>query len=324
MTNGIVSIIIPAFNRAQLIVDTLKSVQAQTYQNWECLVIDDGSSDESEEVVHAFCKEDQRIRFYKRPDYMPKGANSCRNYGFELSSGEFINWFDSDDVMLADFLEKKINAFLPEVQFVIASGYYWNTEDDCKTKLKIEQTTNLYADFAMWKIKILTPSVLFRKSFIINKELFNPTMRRGQEAEYFTRLFFECKSSDYKIIPDYGFLYRQHLDTKSTKNIIYNKGYKESLFFYLFENFKRSEQLKSSELLNFFYDKLIKLMITSNRNHHKEVTLPILNEFFPRLLKYDKRKAAELLLLGNMMYILKKSPEKIRSRWLKFSFNWNG
>ena len=86
-------------------------------------------------------------------------------------------------------------------------------------------------------------------------------MKRGQEAEYFTRLFFNCKETQYKIIPELGFLYRQHEDTKSSKNTIYNKGYKESLFYFLLENFKRAEQLKSKELLDFFYDKLIKLIV---------------------------------------------------------------
>ena len=107
MTNGLVSIIIPTYNRAHFLGDTLNSVISQTYTNWQCLVIDDGSSDDTENIVTGFCKKDQRIQFYKRPESILKGANSCRNYGFELSSGEYVNWFDSDDIMLPDFLEKK-------------------------------------------------------------------------------------------------------------------------------------------------------------------------------------------------------------------------
>ncbi len=323
MTNGLVSIIIPTFNRAHLIESTLESIVLQTYQNWECIVVDDGSTDDTETVVGEFCKKDTRIRFYKRPDCMSKGANSCRNYGFEQSSGEFVNWFDSDDVMLEHFLEDKMAAFSEDVQFVIASGFYWNPENDSKSVLKMEQTNDLYADFAMWKIKIITNSVLFRKSFLENKAMFNPTMKRGQEAEYFTRLFFNCNATQYKIIPELGFLYRQHEDTKSAKNTIYNKGYKESLLYFLFENFKRAEQLKSKELLDFFYDKLIKLIISSNGNQHKEVTLSIINDFYPRLKKYDKLKAFELIILGRLMYFFNKSPQVLRNRWLKFKFNWN-
>jgi glycosyltransferase involved in cell wall biosynthesis len=323
MTSGLVSIIIPTYNRGHLLGDTLNSVLSQTYTNWECLVIDDASTDETEKIVHEFCKSDQRIQFYKRPDSLPKGANSCRNYGFELSAGEFVNWFDSDDVMLEVFLEKKMKAFTSEKQFIIASGYYWNPEDDSRTSLKMGETNNLYVDFALWKLNILTPSVLFRKSFLQNKKLFNKFIKRGQEAEFFSRIFFECNAIQYKIISDEVFLYRQHKDSKSSNNLIYNKGYKESLFFYLFENFKRSEQIKSIELLDYFYDRLIKLFITSNRNHHKEITQSIINKFYPRLLKYDKIKALELILLSKLMCGINKSPQKLRDRWLKFKFNWN-
>lgn len=323
MISGLVSIIIPVFNREKLIVETLKSIQNQSYTNWECIIVDDGSTDSTENCIQTFVEKDKRFAYYHRPVTYIKGANSCRNYGFEVSSGEYINWFDSDDIMLSDFLEKKIKAFTAEIQFVIASGFNWFPDEDSKIILEIEDTDNLYADFVLWKINILTPSVLFRKSFLLCKELFNSSMKRGQEAEFFSRLFFECNASQYKIISAQVFLYRQHEDSKSAKNLIYNKGYKESLFFYLFENFKRSEQIKSIELLDFFYDRLLKLFITCNRNQHKEVTRSILKVFYPRLLKYDKLKALELIFLGRVMYVFKKSPQKLRDRWLKFKFNWN-
>ena len=323
MISGLVSIIIPVFNREKLIVETLNSIQNQSYTNWECIIVDDGSTDSTENCIQTFVEKDKRFAYYHRPITYIKGANSCRNYGFEVSSGEFINWFDSDDVMLPDCLEQRIKAFTPTLDFVIASGYYWNPSDDTQFILKVEPTDQLYVEFAQWRIKIITNSVLFRKAFLENKPLFNPEMKRGQEAEFFARLFFKCQANQYLIVPHLGFLYRQHQDTKSTKNSNYNKGYKESLFFYLFENFKRSEQIKSIELLDYFYDRLLKLFITSNRNQHKEVTRSILKMFYPRLLKYDKLKALELIFLGRVMYVFKKSPQKLRDRWLKFKFNWN-
>ncbi|MEZ4838941.1 glycosyltransferase family 2 protein [Flavobacterium sp.] len=324
MIKGLVSVIIPTYNRVHLIEDTLNSVLNQTYTNWECIVVDDESNDDTEILMDEFCKKDERIKFFRRPETLPKGANSCRNFGFQLSSGEYINWFDSDDIMLNSFLENKIAAFSKDIQFVIASGYYWNPENDSKSILNMEQTSNLYVDYAMWKIKILTPSVLFRKSFLENRELFNSKMKRGQEAEFFSRLFFDCTSNQYKIVNNADFLYRQHVDSKSSKNLVYNKGYKESLFYYLVENFKRAELIKSEILLDFFYDRLIKLLISSNANQHKEVTLSIINNFYPRLMKYDKIKTVELILIGRLMYIFKKSPQKMRKRWLQFKFKWNG
>ena len=104
--NQLVSIIIPTYNRAHLIGETLDSILAQTYTNWECIIIDDGSSDDTLEVIDNYIKKDNRFQYYRRPVERSKGPNVCRNFGYELSKGEYINWFDSDDVMLPTFLEK--------------------------------------------------------------------------------------------------------------------------------------------------------------------------------------------------------------------------
>ena len=118
------SIIIPTYNRAHFLKETLVSIQAQTYRDWECIVVDDGSSDHTATLVTAFAKADKRINYVKRPSDRPKGANSCRNYGFELAKGEFINWFDSDDIMLSGFIEKRFELFEKEVDFVFCSGAF--------------------------------------------------------------------------------------------------------------------------------------------------------------------------------------------------------
>src|SRR5690606_36556858 len=123
----LVSIIIPTFNRAHLIGETLDSVLAQTYQNWECIVVDDGSTDKTEATVGAYLKRDARFRLFKRPDHKPKGANACRNYGFEKSKGEYVQWFDSDDLMHPEKLTIKIKyAFSQRADIIVAT----HTTDD--------------------------------------------------------------------------------------------------------------------------------------------------------------------------------------------------
>ena len=64
----LVSVIIPTYNRAHLIGETLDSVLAQTYQNWECIIVDDGSSDDTDEVIGEYVKKDNRFKYYHRPD----------------------------------------------------------------------------------------------------------------------------------------------------------------------------------------------------------------------------------------------------------------
>jgi glycosyltransferase involved in cell wall biosynthesis len=97
MKEPLISIIIPVYNRAELIKETLDSVLAQTYSNWECLVVDDGSIDNTWEVLNDYSSKDERIRIIKR-NRSPKGANTCRNIGAEDSRGEYLLFFDSDDI----------------------------------------------------------------------------------------------------------------------------------------------------------------------------------------------------------------------------------
>lgn len=317
----VVSIVIPTYNRSHLIGETINSIQKQTYQKWECLIIDDGSIDDTENVVKRYCEVDLRINYYKRPDSLSKGANSCRNYGYELSRGEFINWFDDDDVMLENFLENKVNHFTDGLQFVINTGYSWK-ENHAKTLIIVPHTDDLYIDYIKWEAKVLTPSVLFRKSFLEGKELFNPIIKKAQEAEFFSRIFFQIPNSQYKIITHAGFLYRQHSNTKSEKSKVYNEGFKMSSYFFLIENFKRSQQIKSVDLQKLLYSKLIKLFFDANRNQHNELSTTIIKNFFPLLSSFNKIKMYEMIYLGKLMQIFKLSPYKLRTRWLNFKFNF--
>ena len=103
MNNSLVSIIIPTYNRAHLISETLHSIIAQTYTYWECIVVDDGSTDNTEEILKNYIKKDKRFQYHQRPKDKPKGANACRNYGISISNGDFLLVMDSDD-LLHDFL----------------------------------------------------------------------------------------------------------------------------------------------------------------------------------------------------------------------------
>ncbi len=105
----LISIIIPTYNRAQIIGETLDSIIAQNYTNWECIVVDDGSTDNTQEILQNYIAKDTRFQYHQRPKDKLKGPNSCRNYGFKLSKGEFINFFDSDDFLKPDAFQVFVN-----------------------------------------------------------------------------------------------------------------------------------------------------------------------------------------------------------------------
>ena len=105
-----VSIIIPLYNRKDLVKETLDSVIAQTYPEWEALVIDDGSTDDSQKVAESYAIRDSRVRLLQR-NREPKGANTCRNIGIKHAEGNFIIFLDSDDLLAPFCLERRIEIF---------------------------------------------------------------------------------------------------------------------------------------------------------------------------------------------------------------------
>jgi len=101
-----ISIVIPSYNRAGVIGHTLQSLIDQTYQDWECIIVDDGSTDGTLEVIESFAKKDSRFSFYKR-DRLPKGAPTCRNIGWRKAKADRIIFLDSDDLFLPWALQER-------------------------------------------------------------------------------------------------------------------------------------------------------------------------------------------------------------------------
>lgn len=191
----LVSIIIPAYNREVLIKDALDSIISQTHSSWECLVIDDGSKDNTEQIVLQYSQKDKRIKYYSRPNSKLKGANVCRNYGLKLSKGSYITWFDSDDIMHPDKIKlQKESLTRSNNFFTVCKSYVF--EDDIKNVIKT-YTTNIFSsqpfeDFLQKNMVILTPDVMFKRDFLIkNSFLFDESLQAGQEWEFFSRILFD-------------------------------------------------------------------------------------------------------------------------------------
>ena len=105
-----VSIIIPTFNRGSFLDRTVKSIQSQTIKDWELLVVDDGSTDNTREIVENFIKNDNRIKyFYQKNCGCPSGP---RNLGIEKACGEYVAFLDSDDEWLPTKLERQLDLFI--------------------------------------------------------------------------------------------------------------------------------------------------------------------------------------------------------------------
>jgi len=133
--NSLVSIITPSYNSAKFIAETIQSVQNQTYQNWEMIIVDDGSSDETESVVLSIIQNDNRIQFHKLNQN--SGPAVARNTGIEKASGDYMTFIDADDIWFPTFIENNIKTINETgIPFVFSSYRRAN-----------EQLEFVYSDF---------------------------------------------------------------------------------------------------------------------------------------------------------------------------------
>ena len=107
MQQGLVSIITPSYNCAEYIGETIESVQAQTYKNWEMIIVDDCSSDNSIDVINSYSKKDNRIKCYRLPEN--SGAAVARTEAMRKADGQYMAFLDSDDLWVDTKLEKQLN-----------------------------------------------------------------------------------------------------------------------------------------------------------------------------------------------------------------------
>ncbi len=100
-----VTIIMATYNRAHLISESINSIINQTFINWELIIVDDGGSDATKEVLSPYLENDNRIKYVTRPTAYKKGLPGCRNYGLSIASGDAIIFFDDDDIIHPDNLK---------------------------------------------------------------------------------------------------------------------------------------------------------------------------------------------------------------------------
>ncbi|WP_264525317.1 glycosyltransferase family 2 protein [Flavobacterium sp. N502536] len=117
-----VSIITPLYNSESFIAETIQSVLAQTYNNWEMLIVDDCSTDNSKSIIEDFAKHDDRIKYFKTSS--PSGSPTIpRNIGIEMASGRFIAFLDSDDLWNSNKLQLQIPLFNDQKVGIVFSDY---------------------------------------------------------------------------------------------------------------------------------------------------------------------------------------------------------
>lgn len=182
-----VSIIISLFNKEDFISETIESVQSQSFSNWELIIIDDCSTDNSVSIFEPYLQGDKRIRFFQ--NNINKGANYGRNLGIRESTGKYIIFLDADDLLSTNCLAARLKVVYEksDIDFCVFSmGIFREKPGDLNGDW-IPASNNPLRDFLKHKLPWTISQPIWKKSFLLGIKGFDESFKRLQDVELHTR-----------------------------------------------------------------------------------------------------------------------------------------
>lgn len=273
--NPTVSIIMATYNRSEYILESIESILKQTYENWECIIVDDGSTDATEEVLAPVLNKDTRFKYYKRTSNYQKGLPGSRNFGLDLAKGDYIIFFDDDDIAHPQNLELCLLEFnKQEISFCrynreVFKGDFIYDFDFSKEYSSFFIDNRDINKILRNEIQFNSCQVMWTRESFANHR-YTEHLKYAEEWEVYARVL----SSIGKGISINKTLYygRKHLNSVTgdfnTKNLDSIKSYTDAIVLVL-ENL-RNKKMLSDEIIRYF------VQISLNYKKHK---------LFKRILK---------------------------------------
>ena len=203
-----VSVIIPTYNRALLIKESIQSVFNQTHRPIECLIIDDGSTDNTAKVIGnlqtKLATVDFKLIYIKQDN---SGAPAARNNGIKNASGEFFQFLDSDDLLYPNKIKDQVSVFQKQAKIDGVYGNWHHGTIESNVLIKGEKWKDSIDQFYGGRV-IHTLSFLFRRSFINTIGPWDESLKRNQEIDYFLR--GALAGGNFEYLPKLTGLWREH------------------------------------------------------------------------------------------------------------------
>jgi glycosyltransferase involved in cell wall biosynthesis len=168
------TIIIPSYNGISYISRTLESIRLQSYVDYICIIIDDNSTDGTTEFLEEYCKLDTRFQWKLKPKNLSKGAGYSRNFGFEITKGDYVYWFDSDDIMLPFNLEKKMEIFKnhPEIDLVLSPLQRISYDLSIYSSINKLRSNDYFNDYFQGKVAFFTSASIWKREALLKNKIF--------------------------------------------------------------------------------------------------------------------------------------------------------
>lgn len=239
--DGLISIIVPVYNVEKYIVETMECVEAQTYGNWELLLIEDGSTDGTVEKITRFLEErqDPRIRLVRQSSNT--GAAGARNRGLREAAGRYIAYLDADDLWVPEKLERELRFLQEKGAAFVFTGYEFADEHGRGTGKVVRVPESLDYRQALSNTTIFTTTVMFDTERIRKEELEMPFVKSEDTALWFRvlRSGYTARGLDENLVK-----YR-----RTGKTLSSNKLEAVRRIWHLY---RREEKLKLGESVRYF------------------------------------------------------------------------
>lgn len=251
----LVSIIIPAYNAGSYLAESVKSVLAQSYSNWELIIVDDGSTDNTGEIARKLMEIDSRIQCVYQAN---SKQGKARNKGIQLANGELLAFLDADDWWDKEKLKKQVPVLNnnPDLALVFCNGYTFHEGKDTDYDVIVKDRWQ-YSDIPLFiesnRIPVL--SVLIRKEAIINVGLFTEeeSLQNAEDYDLWLKLLYA--GFEFRSIDDRLFYYRIHTNqsTYGRRNLtkalftLYSRFYRE----YPVQDYSHELVVKIASFLNY-------------------------------------------------------------------------
>ncbi|QKJ30434.1 glycosyltransferase [Mucilaginibacter mali] len=239
MTKPLISVIMPAFNAEKHMAESVETVINQTYQNWELIIVNDGSTDSTGAIAQQYALADKRIKLINQQN---KKLSAARNTGIKASTGDWIAFLDADDLWVTDKLEKQIDIINtnPDIGLVFSDGYIFN-DGDMNTDFPYGAVSGRFTGVQMYKrlyqgnyVPIL--SVLVKKTHLDKAGWQDEQFVACQDWDYWLRL--AGNDVIFYGMPDRLFYYRRHGNNMSNdsnlmdleKSVVFVKNFNRELF----------------------------------------------------------------------------------------------
>lgn len=278
-----VSIIVPCYNQAQYLDEALQSILDQTYLNWECVIVNDGSTDNTEAIARKWIEKDERFNYVFQKN---GGLSSARNAGLKIARGEYIQFLDSDDLIQPSKLGLSIDIIEKEYSNLVISNFRMFTEnpnDNSAPFCNLTKESFNYKNILLkWDKEFSIPIHCGLFSFRLLKDFHFPVDLKAKE-DWLLWLWVFKENPTVIFINKPLSLYRQH-NNNMTKNLVHMREYERKVLKYLPNIISPEEYITFLLMENELKNKRIEGLEKNICNYKKTRTYRISN-YMKRILK---------------------------------------